>query len=47
MIVCVLLELTNIGVVSQGMLFAESNRWQSGQDPATVNTDPFVSCSPL
>jgi hypothetical protein len=25
------------------MLFAESNRWQSGQDPTTVGTDPFVS----
>jgi hypothetical protein len=26
----------------KGMLFGSSNRWQSGQDPASVLTDPFV-----
>ena len=26
----------------KGMLFASSNRWQSGQDEAQVLTDPFV-----
>ena len=38
-------ELTQICFFPQGMLFAESNRWQSGQDPSTINTDPFVSYS--
>ena len=26
----------------KGMLFTSSNRWQGGQDPTTVTTDPFV-----
>jgi hypothetical protein len=26
----------------KGMLFGSSNRWQGGQDPNTVTTDPFV-----